>query len=115
MSTETGNQLIAAERQRQIQAKGWDHAHDDQVGAEVLERAAWSYREAADEATPQPSHWPWSADRWNPKDRVENLVRAGALYSAAADTAERAHEYETRNQLRDHVASCALRIDSLAR
>jgi hypothetical protein len=29
--------------------------------------------------------WPWSFEWWKPKDRIRNLVRAGALIAAEID------------------------------
>lgn len=113
MSTMTGHQLIAAERQRQIESEGWTPDHDDQHGAEQLELAALCYRDALGEDSAQPPQWPWSAEWWKPKGRQRNLVRAAALYCAAADVAERAHDYQRRDSLQSHAASCAILLDSI--
>jgi hypothetical protein len=109
----TGFQLIAAERTRQKEVEGWTLEHDDQHGAELLELAALSYRDAAGEDSVQPAHWPWDSKWWKPKSRQRNLERAGALYQAAADVAERAHDYQRRDSLQTLVASCSLLLDSI--
>jgi hypothetical protein len=109
----TGIQLIAAERKRQKEIEGWTLEHDDQHGAELLELAALSYRDAVGEDSPQPKQWPWDAKWWKPKSRQRNLERAGALYQAAADVAERAKDYQRRDTLLTLVASCSILLDSV--
>lgn len=105
--------LIAAERQRQVDVEGWTNAHDDEHGASVLENAAYSYRDAEGPDSPMPNEWPWSAEQWKPKDRLRNLERAGALYLAASATAERAKDYEERDRLNEQFESCAIRLDAI--
>lgn len=112
-SNKTGHQLIAAERQRQMDSEGWTSSHDDKHGPETLELAALCYRDAINQETLLPSQWPWSPEWWKPKSRQRNLERSGALYQAAADVAERAQNYEKRDSLRAHVASCSILLDSL--
>ncbi|WP_181422148.1 hypothetical protein [Halomonas sp. LBP4] len=113
MSNMTGQQLIANERQRQIESEGWTPDHDDQHGVEILMLAALCYRDAEGEECTQPSLWPWDTEWWKPKSRQRNLERAGALYQAAADAAERAQDYRRRDDLNEHVASCAILLDSV--
>jgi hypothetical protein len=108
-----GQQLIAAERQRQIEAEGWTLAHDDEHGIEVLELAALCYRDATGPDCGQSAKWPWAEEWWKPKSRRRNLERAGALYLAAAEGAERAQDYARRDSLKEHVASCAILLDSV--
>ena len=108
----TGQQLIAAERQRQIDAEGWTPEHDDQHGAQVLELAALCYRDAAGDDSAQPAQWPWDTGWWKPKSRKRNLERAGALYQAS-DAAERAGDFALRDSLREHVDSCSILLDSI--
>lgn len=109
----TGTQLIANERQRQIEKEGWSDAHDDQHGIDVLMLAALCYRDAEGAGSLQPSLWPWDAEWWKPKSRQRNLERAGALYQAASDAAERAQDYRRRDDLKEHVASCVILLDSV--
>lgn len=113
MKTIKGFQLIAAERKRQIEAEGWSPEHDDEHGADTLELAALSYRDAVGEDCAQPKQWPWDAKWWKPKSRQRNLERAGALYQAAADVAERGHDYQRRDRLKEHVGSCSILLDSI--
>lgn len=109
----TGKELIAAERQRQIEKEGWSEAHDDTHGPGALEAAAFCYRDAVDEVAEQPSEWPWSQAWWKPKGRQRNLERAGGLFQAAADAAARAGDYLQRDRLLCHVESCANLLDGL--
>jgi len=109
----TGQQLIAAERSRQIESENWSANHDDDQGSEKLELAALCYRNAAGEDCPAPANWPWAIEWWKPKSRQRNLERAGALYQASADAAERAHDFERRDDLWGHVASCGILLDSV--
>lgn len=89
-----GCDLIAAERQRQIDAEGWTPEHDAEHRANDLTAAAVCY------ATPYhrravvsrdganvPAGWPWLARFWKPSpdDRVRELVKAGALIAAEID------------------------------
>lgn len=109
----TGAGLIGAERLRQMSEEGWSIQHDDRHGPVVLASAALSYRDAQDANSPQPAFWPWSPEWWKPKGRQRNLERAGALYQAAADAAERAGDYERRNDLLEHVENCSILLDSI--
>lgn len=95
-----GDQLIAAERARQIAVEGWttehDNAHDDN-------ELAWAARGYIDAATATddlwtefpnfiPINWPWDRAAWKPSrgtDRVRDLVKAGALIAAEIDRLQR--------------------------
>jgi hypothetical protein len=111
----SGNTLIKSERERQMSKKGWAHEHDDEFGADILETAALGYRDAEGEGSEIPENWPWDISGWKPSIRSRNLEKAGALYLAAAETAERASDYENRNRLNEHVNSCSNLIDSILR
>lgn len=88
----TGAELIAQERERQIQEEGYDAAHDAGQG-HALARAGVAYAIAGtghvvdvDDDVEAWHWWPWSTDAWKPsRDLVRNLVRAGALIAAAID------------------------------
>ncbi len=84
----TGAELIAAERKRQIEQEGWTAEHDKQHSPTSLKQAAHSYLLADGPDAELPAGWPWATKRWKPKDRKQNLIRAGALYLAAADRAQ---------------------------
>lgn len=81
-----GIELIAKERQRQIDVEGWTPAHDAEHSNEELSKAAACY------ALPESvrfyvSLWPWDASSFKPtpNDRVRELVKAGALIAAEID------------------------------
>lgn len=89
----TGIELIAEERQRQIEKEGWTKEHDAQHKIGVLAKAAVCYaipplaRAAVspDDSLP-PFWWPFAKEWWKPeKDRVRELVKAGALIAAEID------------------------------
>ena len=87
----TGIELIATERQRQIAEEGWTAEHDSQHTEGELAMAAIAYIEADDTDEPgklftaASGFWPWSGEWWKPKDRIRNLVSAGALIAAEID------------------------------
>ena len=110
----TGLDLIKAERQRQIEVECYDAQHDDEHGAAVLADAAKAFEEARSPAASMPACWPWNAAVWNPQTRERNLIRAGALYDAAADAAERGGDIPVRDALRGRVNYCAGLLDVLA-
>ena len=111
----TGIELIAAERQRQIEAEQWVPSHDDDHADNELIRAAQCYTWAArqtsigsvNERMPMDSplqpyidmgspdwrvpRWPWEAAWWKPNgDPIRNLEKAGALIAAEIDRLQRA-------------------------
>lgn len=89
---------IAAERQRQIDAEGWSHEHDDAHPHGDLALAAMAY--AAPDYWRQWSAkrgiqlWPWEQSVWKPKDRRRNLIRAAALLVAEIERLDRAKARE---------------------
>lgn len=85
----SGIDLIAAERQRQIDQEDFSHEHDDCHDEGELARAAACY---AFPIIPGPHDlpigWPtdWDADWWKPSDDpIRNLAKAGALIAAEID------------------------------
>jgi len=107
----TGIELIAAERERQINAEGWTAAHDDRHIENELARAAICYLEAANMLDGLPRvptfedkiaireailaqgtctpHWPFE-DRWFKFDHAQQCrVKAGALTAAEIDRDQR--------------------------
>lgn len=100
----SGEQLLAAERTRQVEVEGWTAEHDDEHGGRILWEAAKCY-EAGGRSTMHVERslngratsasgtaWPWSAEAWKPKSTPENLIRAGALYLAAAECYRRTRD-----------------------
>lgn len=95
---------VMNERQRQIEAEGYNAAHDDtHAGDRGLARAAvcyakhyirrqWVFEERPenykDEAAP--NDWPWSDAAWKPKNPRRDLIRAAALLIAQIDQMDRA-------------------------
>lgn len=82
--TRTGAELIAAERNRQIESKGYTAEHDAHHRVEEFVDAALTYASVTDSDV----HWvwPWNLTAFRPsEDRVRNLVKAGALIAAAID------------------------------
>lgn len=86
--------LITAERQRQVEAEGFDTAHDDDYDREILLDAARGYVDhGADSLAPSttpPAGWPWPEHWWKPRGLRDDLVRAGALCLAEKGRCERA-------------------------
>lgn len=104
--TKTGAELIAAERQRQIESEGWTPDHDDEHDNGELAYAGAAY--AVNYANNQwkldevnglekyqsqepDENWPeaWGERYWKPKDRIRDLVRAGAFLAAEIDRLQR--------------------------
>ncbi len=98
---ETGQRLIADERLRQVTSERYDADHDDDHEDGEMAQAAncyWelgqgsigAYTQDADQSSAEmPEGWPWDQEWWNPKTRLRNLVRAGALYQAEIDRVTR--------------------------
>lgn len=101
----TGIELIAEERQRQINDEGWTPEHDDQHVENELANAAATYAMDSDcrealmniydcKLTGIPPTWPWE-DEWykpTPDNRIKELVKAGALIAAEIDRLNRIKE-----------------------
>ena len=91
--------LIAAERERQVSAEGWTTAHDDQQATGELASAAACYAGFKRPAfivsrkaiKVPPRDWPWESHWWKPtpKDRIRELVKAGALIVAEIERLQR--------------------------
>ena len=107
----TGLELIAAERRRQIEQEGWTAEHDEQHEVDHLAAAAAAYVLAQGPGVEMPKGWPWGREWWKPKDRLRNLVRAGALYLAAADLAIKRGMSGRSVSLRELSDQVATKID----
>lgn len=98
----TGAELIAAERQRQIEVEGWTPGHDASHLNGDLARAALCYAVAGMPGYDTPASrkdgpmggWPWNEEWWKPSDDpIRNLVKAGALIAAEIDRLALAREF----------------------
>jgi hypothetical protein len=92
----TGVELIAAERQRQIDVEGWTPEHDDIHDAGQLVCAAVTYALETTFNGPKVAgtwfmkFWCWSDEWWKPSpDPCRNLIKAGALIAAEIDRLQR--------------------------
>jgi len=93
----TGIELIAKERQRQIEKEGWTPEHDaEHVNGELALVGAYyamSQEQRMDElstdtnAFTSPTGFPWGAEWWKPtpNNRIKELQKAGALIAAEID------------------------------
>ena len=92
----TGIELIAEERQRQIDVEGWTKEHDAQHKNDELAKAAICYadpnvyyhQESRYLKFRMPNDfWPkqWDIHWFKPTDRIRDLVKAGALIAAEID------------------------------
>jgi len=99
----TGVELIAEERQRQIEIEGWTAEHDAQHSNGELALAAMCYADPKEYFHQENrylkiripnSYFPktWDIKWFKPKDRIRDLVRAGALIAAEIDRLNRIKE-----------------------
>lgn len=89
----TGIELIAEERQRQVDTKGWSQHHDSQHSEGELGDAAACYAMTDNQISFMDNEWGndmylnlWPFDlsslKRNPKNRIRDLQKAGALIAA---------------------------------
>ena len=89
-------ELIAEERQRQIKVEGWTKEHDAEHTDGSLASAAVCYAIPSEyrhysycplRKARVPDFWPWDKKWWKPcpKNRIRELVKAGALIAAEID------------------------------
>lgn len=97
----TGIELIAEERQRQIEKEGWTPEHDahHDTGDLALAAAAYAsaelYRRTTSEGCDNTPHiWPFEREWWKPtpNDRIRELQKAGALIAAEIDRLQSGEE-----------------------
>ncbi|UBM58258.1 hypothetical protein LAG90_15750 [Marinilongibacter aquaticus] len=90
----TGIELIAEERQRQIEKEGWTPEHDARHDTGDLAHAAAAYASAElYRRTTSPGYnntppiWPFESTWWKPtpENRIRELQKAGALIAAEID------------------------------
>lgn len=101
MATKSGIELIAEERQRQIEVEGYSKEHDSQHKVSEFIEAANSYTESAvayalkDEGAINDAltnllqylkkSFVWGYDAFKPTNCLRDLIKAGALIAAAID------------------------------
>jgi len=93
-----GIELIAKERQRQIEEEGWSANHDDLHSNFQLSKAAIAYLNPSNSDHVR-EFWPWDWKWWKPARasmdvpydvaQIRNLVKAGALIAAEIDRLQR--------------------------
>ena len=121
----TGSQLIAKERQRQIEEEGFTPEHDDnnalgQLGAAAVcyayqATSHGNYRDAYRNSR-TPLAWPCDKKWWKPSqgdtpaDRIRDLTKAGALIAAEIDRLQRL-EAETDKLLYVHAGTRQQALD----
>ena len=99
----TGIELIAEERQRQIEVEGYSAQHDSQHNASEFVYAAIAYTEAAkvgvncqeigntneneiiQRKREMGLYFPWGQTNFKPTTNIRDLVKAGALIASAID------------------------------
>lgn len=99
----TGAELIAAERVRQVSVEGWTAEHDDtHTDGSLADAAAYiaataeaeHFDNARDRESPyicwnrKTIYWPWD-NGLSLRDRLDELVKAGALIAAEIDRLQR--------------------------
>jgi hypothetical protein len=84
----TGIELIAKERERQIEEEGWTAEHDDAHDNYELAYAAMCYINDGSRNFVR-RYWPWDWRWWKPTNKKRNLIKAGALIAAELDRLER--------------------------
>ena len=72
-----------------MREEGWTFEHDDTHRRGEMARAAACYALHGLNVKGRP-RWPWSHSWWKPRNRVSDLVRAGALIAAEIDRLHRA-------------------------
>ena len=102
----TGIELIAEERQRQIEIEGYTDDHDFKHNPRDFVHAAKTYLMSSDltlyskefspsnnwHQTNEPFYrneiersWPWEQESFKPTSDIQDLIKAGALIAAAID------------------------------
>lgn len=90
--TQTGAEMIAAERKRQIEVEGYTPEHDDgHPGEMALAAGCYSTPDEPIRMRRLTYAWPWNFASWKPapEDRIRELVKAGALCLAENERIER--------------------------
>lgn len=94
----TGAEMIATERQRQIDVEGWTPEHDDKHYSGTLIAAAVTYALEATYDGPAvkgkwfKEFWCFEDSWWKPGTQIRMLTKAGALIAAEIDRLQRAKD-----------------------
>lgn len=116
-----GMQRINAERHRQQEKEGYDHAHDDEHVDFELTDAAQCYLMVAmgqvEDPSVPPEQWPWAENEWKPSTRIRNLEKAGGLLMAEKERLERLDQASGDGQGHNshHIEAATLRIQNVAK
>lgn len=94
-----GSELIAAERQRQIEVEGYRSSNDDGYRDGQLVKAAIAYliNVVPCGLGSGSQFWPWRKEFWKPYSQRANLIRAGALIAAELDRLDRERNREAND------------------
>jgi len=101
-------QAVIAERFRQVEAEGWDTAHDDDHSQGTLARAGAAYA-LGERVTPCENYlddevvevtgrliWPWDIEWWKPTGFRRDLVKSAALIVAEGEKFDRSRKRKAR-------------------
>lgn len=85
LPNQTGAELIARERERQLQRYSIDHDVFTHEANELAHAANVYIVASAENPELAMDFWPWSDDSFHPGNDLENYIRAGALIAAEID------------------------------
>ena len=99
-----GIELISDERKRQIEEEGYS-LNDDKLllGDGELTCAAIAYAMETVNSTMAKNYFPWDKKFFKPKDKLRNLVRAGALIAAEIDKLQNQNNKENEEFIDSNI------------
>ena len=108
-------QAVIKERNRQREVEGWTIEHDDAQDSGGLFYAGRCYFKNTFDG------WPYDDEWWKPKDRLRNLIRAGAFFVAELERIGRAcstmqywrQTEEVKASIRGYRNEVSVMLDSL--
>jgi hypothetical protein len=116
-----GLRYIIQERTRQVSSEGFKQSDDDKYVKGELARAAYAYESSAEEIykthavpTVAPDYWPFDKSWFKSHSSFRDLVKAGALYMAEAERAERAGDVGASLMARSLVQHVSALLDCAA-